>query len=136
MAGWGASCISINLDQWKGESGIKFAFETYSNFGNPLFIDNITVSQYVGQEEIIADSDRIEVYPNPASGQFKVLLPEGHQFDAITLVNHLGQVVFNSTVSENETTIEIKRNNNWTSGIYYLKTSGKNHSISKKVIIY
>jgi hypothetical protein len=136
MLGWGAPCVSINLDQWKGQSGIMFAFETYSNFGNPLFIDNIRVSQYVGQTENTSDSESISIYPNPASNQFRVTLAEDIQIDEISLVNQLGQVVYKSSISSNENSIQIRRKNSWNPGIYYLKANSKTNSITKKVIIY
>jgi PKD repeat protein len=136
MEGWGARCISINLDQWKGQPGIVFAFETYSNFGNPLFIDNVAVTQYVGQEEFISDSESIKVYPNPASNQLQVTFSESSRVDEISLVNQLGQTVYKSAVLGGENSIIINRKNSWTQGIYYLKANSKSTTMTKKVILY
>jgi PKD repeat protein len=135
MSGWGASCIAINLSNWVGKDGIKIAFETYANFGNPIFIDNVTISQFVGQEEIIGTSEQIKVYPNPSSGEFSVSLAEDHQYEQLTITNHLGQVIHEQDISVNERQVSLNLSNVLPSGIYYLKAEGAAGSITQKLII-
>jgi len=75
--GWGASCIDIDLSPWAGEHNVQIAFETYSFYGNPIFIDNLVISQYVGEEEL-RKTNEVNIYPNPTSGKFTINLPENH----------------------------------------------------------
>jgi PKD repeat protein/photosystem II stability/assembly factor-like uncharacterized protein len=135
MSGWGASCFAVNLDQWAGENEVKFAFESYSYYGNPIFIDNITISQFVGQDQIPEAVEEIRVFPNPAKQVLNIVIPESLEIDRVQLVNHLGQVVMDQAAT-GENKIQIRRKNNWTSGIYYLRASGKDSYITKKVILF
>ena len=136
MAGWGASCISLNLSQWTGQSGVKFAFETYSNFGNPIMIDNVTVSQTVGQIEVLSESDAIEIYPNPANSYFNISFTNDFQVEEVSLTNHLGQLVYTEKISGSQQTIQLTRDNKWTPGIYYLKAKSGVDAVTKKVILF
>ena len=135
MAGWGASCIALDLTPYTGKSGVRIAFETYSYFGNPMFIDNVIISQFVGQDEIEPDDSDLVVFPNPASGTFKVTLPEGHYYNEMYLVNHLGQVVYSKDIDLNDRNIDITPGSNWSKGIYFIKLSGNGESASRKVIL-
>ena len=65
---------------------------------------------------------------------FYVVLPDGENISEIKLINHLGQVVYTKKVSNKENTVEIKRQKNWTKGVYYLKTSGSNSFVQKIIL--
>ncbi len=136
MSGWGASCIALNVSSWAGNDGVRFAFETYSHFGNPIFIDNVTISQFVGQYEPDARAVGLMVYPNPNNGVFKVSLQEGHQYDNLQIVNHLGQLVHQQSLSDTDVNIEVNPENKLTSGIYYLRLNGWGESVSEKLVLY
>ena len=136
VAGWGASCISIDLSEWAGQTDIRFAFESYSSVGNPIFIDNIAVSQYVGIEEGIANSNEVGIFPNPNNGNFTVTLPEESDFDQMELVNYLGQTVLSKSIEGTNSTIKIQRKPEWNAGTYFLKLSGNTATTVKKVVLY
>ncbi len=136
LAGWGASCFSIDLQEWAGQTDIRFAFETYSNFGNPILLDNITVSSMVDIPDVTGkDAEDIMVHPNPASSSVIVVLPENKSLSEISLLNHLGQVVYNTTIEGNDNSVEINRQRNWSDGIYYLQVTGEKESFVKKIIL-
>jgi len=40
-SGYGSECNTIDISNWIGNIGVKIAFESYSFFGNPLYIDNV-----------------------------------------------------------------------------------------------
>ena len=136
VAGWGASCISIDLSEWAGQTDIRFAFESYSSVGNPLFIDNIAVSQYVGIEDGVTDPNEVGVFPNPNNGNFTVTLPAGSDFNQLELVNYLGQIVLNKNIDGNSNSIKIQRKAEWHAGTYFLKLSGNTATTVKKVVLY
>jgi len=134
-AGWGASCINIDMSPWLGQSEIKVAFESYNAYGNPMFIDNVSISQFVGIDTEIK-KDEITVYPNPSHGDITVKLAEGHNFNYARLYNQFGQLVLQKSLKSENTTFEIKLDQNMSKGIYYLKVEGKNNSLTKKLIVY
>lgn len=133
ISGWGASCIDLDLTPWAGQPNVKVAFETYSFYGNPLLIDNVTISQYVGVEETTIEE--LKVYPNPATGQFKVLLPDNYSYSDVILVNQLGQIVFQTKTNGISNIIDVNLNSKLNAGMYFLKVSGSESEISTKVII-
>ena len=75
-------------------------------------------------------------YPNPSNGTFSVRLSEGHQFDNLMIMNHLGQVVHRQDLSESDATVAVTPENKLTSGIYYLKLNGGENAITEKLILY
>ena len=133
--GWGASCVSLDISQWAGNAGVKIAFETWSGYGNPLFIDNISVSQYVGQEEIISDGENIIIFPNPNSGSFKIEIPENFNFERIQIQNYLGQIVLQKEITNKTGTVNINLGNSFQPGIYILQIAGNDKLVSRKVIL-
>ncbi|NOX85564.1 MAG: T9SS type A sorting domain-containing protein, partial [Chlorobi bacterium] len=136
MAGWGASCIDIDLSPWAGKSNIRIAFETYSNYGNPLMIDNVSISQYVGTEESGTEKEKLQVYPNPANGSFYVILPEKNNYTRLSLFNRMGQTVYATILSGRTNRIEINQENKLVPGIYFIKIRGSEETLTAKIIIY
>jgi serine protease len=40
----GSGCFTVNLSQFDGQSNVRLRFETYNDYGNNIYIDNIEVS--------------------------------------------------------------------------------------------
>ena len=134
FGGWGGECISLDLNAYTGQSNVKVAFESYSSIGNPLFIDNISVSQYVGIEEK-TKSEEMLVFPNPNNGDFTILLTESDEFIEMKLLNQMGQIVYSKKLNSNTKKIDIHSNTDWPQGTYILTLIGKEVVKSKKVVI-
>jgi PKD repeat protein len=132
--GWGASCIDVDLSPWAGENNVQIAFETYSFYGNPIFIDNIVISQYVGEEEL-RKTDEVNIYPNPTIGKFTINLPADHSYTELTITDQLGKEVYTESIAESTNTIEIDQSKKLTSGVYIINFNGKNMSHAQKLII-
>ncbi len=133
--GWGASCAAIDLGNWAGQANIRIAFETYSAIGNPLFIDNINISTYVGEAEISTDKENLKVFPNPTIGNFKVFVPKSETENTLRIYNPMGQIVYTLELKNKEGIIEINRENDWVSGVYFITVSGKNTNLTSKLVI-
>jgi len=133
--GWGASCISVDLSSWAGQANVQLAFETYSAIGNPLFIDNITISQYLGMENVTKEVQELLVYPNPAGDRFTVVLPESGEFRNLEIKNSLGQFVLRKTLSAKDKFIEIQVPQSWSKGLYFLQIEGADKVLTTKVIL-
>lgn len=135
LAGWGSQCINIDLNQWLGQAEIRIAFESYNAYGNPMFIDNVSVSQFVGVEDIIGDNI-IHVYPNPNNGKFSINISDNHGFTNLTILNLQSEILLEKVVSETDNHIEIDMGSKLPKGVYFLNLSGKKTSHSVKLIVF
>ncbi|PLW96644.1 MAG: hypothetical protein C0591_08280 [Marinilabiliales bacterium] len=133
MSGWGASCIDIDISPWAGMSDVQIAFESYCYWGNPLFIDNVIVTQYVGQTENIF-TDGINIYPNPSNGKITIQLPPDHLYLNMEIVTMEGRRIYNKDIQKLER-ISINENKNLSKGIYLFKFIGNDNQEVKKLII-
>ncbi|MFK5856441.1 MAG: PKD domain-containing protein [Bacteroidota bacterium] len=135
MDGWGAPCITLDVSQWAGNDDVQFAFETYSSFGNPIFIDNVVVTQTVGTNENILNNSKVRIYPNPTNGSFTVIIPDNEEFTKLYITNQLGQTIYNYNISDNISHVAINESKSWKTGVYFIKLIGNIGIVTKKIII-
>lgn len=135
MTGWGAPCIILDISQWAGNADVRVAFETFSYFGNPIFIDNVAVTQTVGVAEINLNKKQIRIYPNPSDGSFTIVLPNENSYDNLMIINQLGQVLYNQSISENDNQILIDEAKEWIPGVYTIRLGGESGVDTRKIII-
>ena len=69
-AGYGSPCNTLDISEWAGLKEVRIKFGTYSLHGNPIYIDNVIISNNptVDVDEIKYRS--ASVYPNPGNGMF------------------------------------------------------------------
>lgn len=67
-------CHILDLSPWAGKHNIRIVFESYSGYGNNLFIDNVNIhspesifSRETGNRDLL-------IYPNPSYGEFVISL--------------------------------------------------------------
>jgi pimeloyl-ACP methyl ester carboxylesterase len=85
----------------------------------------------VGVEGIFPAND-FSIFPNPTNGNFNIIAPENTKIDNISIVNMLGEIVFNKKESCNTINISTKLDD----GIYYLKiNSDKGISTRSFVVV-
>ena len=132
--GYGSSCNSISLNNWIGESNILIAFESFNSYGNPLYIDNVTISQYTDVNETADPNVGFTIFPNPTKDHLTVALDKNSSFTQVVILNQLGQTVFTKNIdTENTIGIDVS---SWTMGIYIIKLESGSKSVAKKVIVY
>ncbi len=132
IEGWGATCVNIDLTAYTGSSDVKLAFETYSDLGNSLFIDNVAVSQFVGVEQNTDLS--LSVFPNPTNGALHVSFGD-RQYDKVEVLNQFGQVIYWVNADDNMRSVVIP-DLELTSGMYFVVARGSQGSKTVKVISY
>ena len=132
-AGYGSDCNSINLDDYVGKANIMFAFESYNANGNQLYIDNVHVSQFVGLEEDKNDTE-VNIYPNPNDGSFNIILGQNHSYNNIYISDLSGKKIAEYSIN-NKVNI-FTPDEKLPSGVYLVKISGAQNSISKKIVVY
>ncbi|MEZ4827180.1 MAG: M43 family zinc metalloprotease [Bacteroidia bacterium] len=89
--GW-AGCISIDLSEFDGEEKFRLKFESYNDYGNNIFIDNIRLTGVCAAstsvENNLSERPSFRIYPNPGDGIFTL---EGERLPA----GNLNMAVFN-----------------------------------------
>jgi hypothetical protein len=131
---YGSGCNSISLNSWVGKSDIRIAFESFNSFGNPLYVDNVTISQFVGVKESTNDNS-VVVYPNPASDHLTIDFGLNSSYDRLVISNQLGQKVFSKSINEANSVINLNTAE-WPKGVYFVRLESNSKSTVKKVVIY
>lgn len=132
--GWGSNCNSIDLSAWAGMNDVRIAFETVSFYGNPLIIDNIIISQFVGEAELDNPIYQVEVFPNPAKDVIHVNLNADLQQEKIhiQLFDAQGRLMYD-TFSVGD--LQLNRAENWKAGLYLLQITGEQIQMQKKLFL-
>jgi PKD repeat protein len=133
--GWGSACNTIDLSPWTGLSNVKIAFETYSMYGNPVFVDNFFVDRYTGTGDVKNQNCNINVFPNPAVYRLTVSWDNNMAFDNLKILNGMGNVVLNRTVDihQNGITLDISL---LKAGVYTVMLKNRNTVKVKKIVVF
>jgi hypothetical protein len=90
---------------------------------------------YIGTTECNMSNYNLEVYPNPSTGSFSVMLPSGISGEAVsvTVTDLLGQIVYSSTILNiQKFTVDMSVQ---PSSIYILKVTGANGTYTHKLMV-
>lgn len=135
-----------NEDDWKTEfldlsdfavwPALKVAFVITNQNGNNIFLDDIEFFNSNSPTLVNVDQNQILLFPNPANDFFKAKFNLGIKDDLnVTLINMAGSIVYNNdipNVLNQELNVEVRTLDN---GIYILRASGQNTSISKRILV-
>jgi hypothetical protein len=90
----------------------------------------IKVYQCVGISENNGNSNLLQVYPNPSSGEFNI---SADQQMSLLLVNELGQLIRAlELTAENNYSVEVK---DLSKGVYFITSSNSDLQLNKKIIV-
>lgn len=132
----GMDCNIINLNAYAGKNNVRLMFESFNSYGNALYIDNIEISNTVGQEEeplTNQSPDDFMVYPNPSQGAIKLVFGNSAQSSQLTIVDMQGKVIHRETIEGPvNKTIDLSDNGN---GIYLIRLQNGNNSMMKRVVV-
>ena len=130
-SGYGSDCNKIDISEWAGQNEVKIMFSTYSFFGNPIYIDNVIVSNSpnVGVDEI--KESRAMVFPNPSDGVFNVLLRDVNTSVQLMITNITGRVVYSALVEGDEKQIDLSGQ---PAGVYFINISGGTFNEQVKIV--
>ncbi|MEM6800126.1 MAG: M43 family zinc metalloprotease [Bacteroidota bacterium] len=76
-SGDGASCIELDIDEYAGESQFALRFETVSDFGNNIYLDNIQIEgtcKILSINPALASIHNFKAFPNPNQGLLNISL--------------------------------------------------------------
>jgi PKD repeat protein len=117
----------------------KFQYKSGS-LGNNVYIDDINIMGTVGVEENSVDESSVSIYPNPTQSQSTVSYHLNKKAAvSFQLVDVLGKKVMDiSTANQPEGDYSIvlsKENMGLRNGIYFVKLTIDNNTITKKLVI-
>lgn len=111
-------------------SGVNYYRIRLLKIGTTTFSNNQALS--------FGTAIKTSIYPNPASTQITVGVANNQSgVITVTLFNQTGQLVLqkNATLQSGNTTIQLSGLEQFTNGVYILKTSNKNEVISQQKIV-
>ncbi len=130
-SGWGSPCYTLDLSPWAGMTDVRIAFESVSFYGNPLMLDNIVVSQFVGLENS-TEKPQLSLSPNPSQGSFSLHTLDGQHYETVTVLDGHGRLV---AAYPWKKSMLLNENQQWESGVYTLLIAGDDRQIVKKMVV-
>jgi hypothetical protein len=129
--GYGADCPLIDLSAYAGQSNLRIRLESYNNYGNNLYIKNLTISNVTNLKDW-QTSQSLHVFPNPASDY--VIVKTGSETGKvlIKLTDLSGKVMYEKLTSAEEHIISTKTLSN---GSYLITVTSEGQTAQRKLII-
>ncbi len=129
LTGQGTSSVTV---LWESEGNFELSVEGQNecNFG-PKRILPVYVNIITGLEPHVQITD-LSIFPNPSSGNITISSGSLDSFNDLAIVNSLGQVIFSSPILQGE-----KRKDVYAIplGIHVVQLSGRNGSLTRKIIV-
>ncbi len=129
--GYGAVCPMINISAFAGQPNIKIRLESYADFGNNLYIKELSVSNITSIDASLAKNE-VSVYPNPAHNSFNLTVDDKFIGSAFVLTDNQGRVLLNQIITKNNTEVKVK---GFAPGIYLLGLNGIDETLKQKIVI-
>lgn len=127
---FGASCPEINISQYAGLNGVKIRFESFNQFGNNLYLANVSVSQITGLKDS-HEAGLLEIVPNPAKGMI-VLKVDSRLIGKRALITDLsGKRLADIQLNNQQTFFDIEK---LKSGIYFVGVPELHVPVSKLIV--
>lgn len=133
---YGVGCYTINLSQWAGYSDVKLMFESFTYYGNNLFLNDINISGPVGLNENAKAESVIRVSPNPSEGVFTVSMTNCAGSINLSVSDVTGKPVYSEDFLNSEETFSHAFDfSNLNSGMYFLQVTSKTGTLASKFVI-
>ena len=114
---------------------IKNTAYIYFDFNEPV-VTNTAINTIAYVTDIKSSSsinDGWNVYPNPSTGALYIVnASSSKETSQVQVLNAIGQVVLEETITSNYKNIDLCKLNN---GVYFVKISSENNSIVKRVVL-
>lgn len=139
-SGDGAPCIELDLNAFAGNDDFILKFETVSDFGNNIYLDNIEIEgtcNLVGITPQLANQYALKLYPNPNSGSLHISLANlpGEEM-GLSIFNLNGQEIWTQSIGspwgEYEQVFDL---NELQAGAYLVRVQVGRELVYKKLLI-
>jgi hypothetical protein len=95
----------------------------------------VNLSTTIGTAEKPGPEESLKIFPNPNNGMFKVVIPEGKNYNSLQIVNSMGMLIYHRDLSGISGLIEVMPENRWSPGIYFLRMNGKESSLNGVLVV-
>lgn len=128
----------VNLAAYDNMPNLLVKFMPYNDYGNNIWLDNINLVSTTDLKSTVSEFSAIEVYPNPAQNEATLRITTMNVGEnTITMINTLGQVLIQKTISVDAGSTAISLDTkDLSSGIYHVVVTDKSgYAVTKKLII-
>ncbi|MDW5288782.1 endonuclease [Formosa sp. PL04] len=127
---YGDEAQTVTIEDINIAGEVSILFNNKEATGDRVAIDNLAWTCYDSSLSIEEDAlSSIKVYPNPIKDVLNVAMPNG-EATQLDIYNMLGKLVLSKTI-QNNTSISTQ---NLQSGVYILRVTQNNKTISKKLV--
>lgn len=128
---YGADCQVIDLSAWSSMKGIKIRFETFNQYGNNLYLDNVAVSAVTQIPVVGSHADALIVYPNPAQDVIFVQTSSELAGLHLEIRDITGRLIQSQPIGQSNMKLSA---GTLPAGVYFIQPSGMG-SLTKKIIL-
>lgn len=130
---WGADCITLSLNPWIGKTDVRIAFETYSFYGNPIYLTDIQIGPTVGIEDNNLLNGLV-ISPNPTNGLLTITPEKQIPLTGLKIYSPDGRIVYvlNEPLKES-LTIDLK---GLASGVYMVEAYAGTFRVKQKLVLF
>ncbi len=128
---YGADCPVIDLNDYVGLTGIKIRFETYNQYGNNLYLDQVIVSSYTSVVDNDVNDALFSFYPNPAGSTLTISTSDAFVGKVIQISDLNGKVVRKTVLSDKTVNLSLT---DLKSGVYTIGINGESKSLKKLLV--
>ena len=132
--------VVFGLFEYEQSTNLKLRIEVESGGGNPVYIDDINVSQYFTSVPSLESKMAVQIAPNPSNSEFKISINtvDYRSMTQIHVYDVNGRQVaslWDGHLQDSDVNIYFNpRNYNLKSGIYILKIKSNEGILTKKLI--
>lgn len=132
----------VNLQQIASATSATFKFEYKRDTipaANNIYIDDINILTSTSVPDVIEDVEGLQVFPVPSGGELTLTFSLKDETQArIAITDILGRelaVLQDAKAGEGRNSINLKLNDNYPDGVYFLKMKFNQQEISRKIIL-
>jgi PKD repeat protein len=129
---YGSECITLNMNEFIGRTDIKIAFETYSFYGNPIYLTDIELGSTVSVPAWSDQNSILTVYPNPANDRLMIFSKENVEISDLKVFTSSGQMVISIDNYISGKTLDVSQ---LQAGVYHIKALVDGNLVRAKIII-
>lgn len=132
-AGTNAPCNYIDLTPWTGKTDVRIMFETFSFFGNNIYIDNIVIynSVDIPQPEMELG---LRVFPNPTTGMINIYVNDRDESLLMRIYNMQGQMIMNRLINPGDTYLALDLSG-FPEGLYMMEFITSEAVVTRKLLL-